>query len=134
MRTLLRSTRLVYTAVTPFGQTGPYAGYQGSDIVLAAMGGQAYVTGDPDRAPVRPSVPQFEQHGAVEAAAQTAIALFHARETGAGQFVDVSSQLATIRTLMNATQYPPLEGYDLTRLLYVSQGDDVGVFPGDDGF
>lgn len=127
---------LVYTAITPFGQTGPYAGYQGSDIVLAAMGGQAYVTGDPDRPPVRPSVPQFEQHGAVEAAAQTAIALFHARETGAGQFVDVSSQLATIRTLMNATQFPALEGYDLTRqggLLAIGAGRFRTIYEVDDG-
>ncbi len=127
---------LVYTAVTPFGQTGPYANYQGPDIVLAAMGGQAYVTGDPDRPPVRPSVPQFEQHGAVEAAAHTAIALYHARETGAGQFVDVSSQLATIRTLMNATQFPPLEGFNLTRqggLLAIGAGRFRTIYEVDDG-
>ena len=127
---------LVYTAVSPFGQTGPYATYEASDIVLAAMGGQAYVTGDPDRPPVRPSVPQFEQHGAVEAAAHTAIALYHARETGAGQFVDVSSQLATIRTLMNATQFPPLEGFNLTRqggLLAIGAGRFRTIYEVEDG-
>ncbi len=127
---------LVYTAVTPFGQTGPYAHHQGSDLVLAAMGGQAYVTGDPDRPPVRPTVPQFEQHGAIEAAAHTAIALFHARETGEGQKVDVSSQLATIRTLMNATQFPPLEGYDLTRqggLLAIGAGRFRTIYEVEDG-
>lgn len=107
--------RIVYTAVTPFGQTGPYATFQGSDLVLAATGGISYLTGDPDRAPVRISVPQFEQHGAVEAVVHTNIALYHAGSTGEGQFVDVSAQLATIRTLMNATPFPELEGYDMTR-------------------
>ncbi len=107
--------RLVYTAVTPFGQTGPYATFQGSDIVLGATGGMAYLTGDPDRPPLRISVPQFEQHGAAEGAVHTNIALYHAAKTGEGQFVDVSAQLATIRTLMNATPFPELEGYDMTR-------------------
>ncbi len=107
--------RLVYTAVTPFGQTGPYATFQGSDLVLAANGGISYLTGDPDRPPVRISIPQFEQHGAAEGAVHTNIALYHAARTGEGQFVDVSAQLATIRTLMNATPFPELEGYDLTR-------------------
>ncbi len=127
---------LVYTAVTPFGQSGPFADYKGPDLVLAAMGGQAYLTGDPDRPPVRPSVPQFEQHGAVEAAAHTAIALYHARETGEGQMVDVSSQLATIRTLMNATQFPALEGYNLTRqggVLAVGLGRFRTIYEVDDG-
>jgi crotonobetainyl-CoA:carnitine CoA-transferase CaiB-like acyl-CoA transferase len=128
---------LVYTAVTPFGQEGPFAGYQGTDLVLAAMGGQAYLTGDPDRPPVRPSVPQFEMHGAAEAAVHTVIALYHALETGEGQFVDVSSQLATIRTLMNATPFPKLEGYDLTRqggLLAVGQGRFRTIYEVDDGY
>ncbi len=107
--------RLVYTAVTPFGQTGPYATFQGSDLVLAATGGMSYLTGDADRPPVRISVPQFEQHGAAEAAVHTNIALYHAASTGEGQFVDVSAQLATIRTLMNATPFPELEGYDISR-------------------
>lgn len=127
---------LVYAAVTPFGQTGPYSSYQGSDLVLAAMGGQAYLTGDPDRPPVRPSVPQFDMHGAVELAVHSVIALYHAMETGEGQLVDVSSQLATIRTLMNATQFPKLEGFDLTRqggLLAIGAGRFRTIYEVDDG-
>lgn len=129
--------RLVYTAVTPFGQDGPFAGYQGPDLVLAAMGGQAYLTGDPERPPVRPSVPQFEMHGAAEAAVHSVIALYHAVETGEGQLVDVSSQLATVRTLMNATPFPKLEGYDLTRqggLLAVGMGRFRTIYAVDDGY
>ena len=107
--------RLVYTAITPFGQTGPYARFQGGDLVLGAMSGAMYLTGDPDRPPVRISVPQYEQHGAAEAALNTLIALYHAGDTGYGQLVDVAALPASIRSLMNATQFPPLEGRDLKR-------------------
>ena len=44
---------LVYCALTPFGQTGPYAHYAASDLVLVAMGGNMASTGDPDRPPLR---------------------------------------------------------------------------------
>jgi benzylsuccinate CoA-transferase BbsE subunit len=32
-------TRLIMTSITPFGQTGPYKDYQGSDLIGMAMGG-----------------------------------------------------------------------------------------------
>ncbi|HEX5365521.1 MAG TPA: CoA transferase [Acidimicrobiales bacterium] len=107
--------RLVVTSVTPFGQDGPYAGWAGPDLVLSAMGGPMWLTGEPDRPPVRISVPQYEMHGAAEGAVATAIALYHAAATGEGQHVDVSCQLAAIRTLMNATAFPYLEGVELSR-------------------
>ena len=42
---------LVYTSITPFGQTGPYAHYAAPDLVAWSMGGMTYVCGDADRAP-----------------------------------------------------------------------------------
>ena len=43
---------LVYCAMTPFGQTGPYANFRARDLVLVAMGGNMAGTGDPGRPPV----------------------------------------------------------------------------------
>lgn len=111
---------LVYTSVTPFGQDGPHAGHAGPDLVLSATGGPMWVTGDRDRPPVRLSVPQYDLHAGAEAAVATMIALYHAAATGEGQHVDVAAQLAAIRTLMNATAFPHLEGVELHR-----QGRDV---------
>ena len=110
--------RLVVTSVTPFGRTGPYpeAGFDGPDLVVSAMCGLMWLCGDPDRAPVRISVPQMFRHAAAEAAAQSLIALFHANRTGVGQHVDVSAQLAGIRTLMNAQAFHLLEGRELVRM------------------
>jgi crotonobetainyl-CoA:carnitine CoA-transferase CaiB-like acyl-CoA transferase len=105
----------VYTSITPFGQRGPYAGFQGPDLVLAALAGPVWLTGERERPPVRISVPQYELHGAAEGAVATMIALYHAAGTGEGQHVDVAAQLAGIRTLMNATAFPLLEGTELRR-------------------
>lgn len=112
---LQRNPRLVVTSISPFGRTGPYAGYLGPDLVVSAMCGLQWLTGDPDRPPVRISVPQLYRHASVEAAAHTVIALHHATRSGHGQHVDVSAQLAGIRTLMNAQAFHLLEHRELTR-------------------
>ena len=101
---------LVLTRVSPFGQEGPYAQFAASDLILAAIGGAAWMTGDSDRAPVRISTPQYFLHAAAEAAVHTTAALYHAAVTGPGQQIDVSAQLATVRTLMNAAFYPHTDG------------------------
>ena len=55
----LRAARpdLVYVAISPFGQTGPYAHHLATDLTLAAMGGAMALNGEPDRRPVRITVP-----------------------------------------------------------------------------
>ena len=106
---------LVYTSITPFGQTGPYARYAAPDLVAWSMGGMAYVCGDADRAPVRVSAPQAELHAAAQAAAGTMAAFWHRQTSGEGQRVDVSMQTAVVWTLMNATPFPPLHGVNVER-------------------
>ena len=43
---------VVTVDVSPFGRTGPYAGWRGSDLAVWALGGYHYFTGAPDREPV----------------------------------------------------------------------------------
>ena len=66
----LRDARpdLVYVAISPFGQNGPYAHHLATDLTLAAMGGAMALNGEPDRRPVRITVPQTWHHAAVEGA------------------------------------------------------------------
>jgi crotonobetainyl-CoA:carnitine CoA-transferase CaiB-like acyl-CoA transferase len=108
---------LIVVSITPFGQTGPYAAYQASDLVGMGLAGFMYVTGDPDRPPVRVGFPHFYLHGA--AAGATAAMLAHAQRclTGAGQHVDVSCQEAVARALANAPA-----GYAIERAVIVRQG------------
>lgn len=106
---------LVVTSISAWGRTGPKADHRATDITISAACGSAWLNGDPDRPPLRSGAPQFWRHAGAEAAVNTLMALHHAVSTGEGQLVDVSAQLAGIRTLMNATGFPPLAGIDIHR-------------------
>ena len=108
--------RLVMVSITAFGQTGPYAGYLASDITGMALGGFMHLTGDPDRAPLRPSFPHFYLHGSAAGAAAAMLAHTHRALTGEGQHVDVSCQQAVARTLAHAPQIWDIEGAVLQRM------------------
>jgi crotonobetainyl-CoA:carnitine CoA-transferase CaiB-like acyl-CoA transferase len=106
---------LVMTSITPFGQSGPYRDFKACDLTLWCLGGMAYVSGDPDRAPVQVSSPQSYLHGAAAAAAATLIALYHRELFGEAQWIDVSIQEAVVHTLMNVVQFWDVCGIVLKR-------------------
>ena len=96
---------LVYVSITPFGQDGPYRDFAATDLTGSALSGFAYLTGDPDRPPLRVSVPQFWTLGGAAGAAGAMTAHAHRINTGRGQHVDVSCQQALTRTLSHAPQF-----------------------------
>jgi crotonobetainyl-CoA:carnitine CoA-transferase CaiB-like acyl-CoA transferase len=67
----------VWVDVTPFGTTGPRAGWAADDLGVMATTGNLAMTGDPDRAPVRCAQPLSHLHGGPEIAlaALTGLAL-----------------------------------------------------------
>lgn len=91
--------RIIMTSITPFGQTGPHRHYKAGDLVVMAMGGLMFITGDPDRPPVRITIPQAGLLTGAHAATGTMIAHYYREVTGEGQQVDVSMQEAVARTL-----------------------------------
>ena len=107
--------RIVYVAITAYGQDGPHADFAASDLTLAAMGGPMSVQGDPNRAPVRLSVPQAWLHASSEAAVGAMTA--HARmvRIGEAQFVDVSAQTAMVWTMFHARVAHAIWGFDFNR-------------------
>lgn len=96
---------LIWVSITPFGQDGPYRNYKDSDLVCTAFGGIMYITGDPDRPPVRISLPQAYLHAGAEASAGAMLALFHRDKTGKGQYVDVSVQKSLLWAMIIARPY-----------------------------
>jgi benzylsuccinate CoA-transferase BbsE subunit len=102
--------RLVYCALTPFGLTGPYAHYRAHDLVVVAMGGNASMTGDPDRAPLRCTMPTSTFHAGAEAAVGIAMALFAREKSGRGQLVDVSARECQLATLVTGAGQYALSG------------------------
>ncbi|HKX18143.1 MAG TPA: CoA transferase [bacterium] len=107
--------RLVVTSITPFGQTGPYAGYHSSDLVAMAMSGFMSLVGEPGRPPLRVSLPQAPMWAGMHAAAGTLIAHYAREATGRGQHVDASTQAALLWALANAPAYWSLGRNDLHR-------------------
>lgn len=100
---------LIHVSITPYGQDGPKAQDQVSDLVLMAAGGYLALTGDDDRAPVRISLPQAWHHGAADAAGAALIALFERQhgEHGHGQFVDVSVQASVLQATQSMVLAAP---------------------------
>lgn len=83
--------RLVYCAISGYGQDGPYRDLVGHDINYMGYGGALSVTGRRGGAPVTPGVQVADLGGgSLLAAFAIAAALHHRRDSGEGQFIDVS--------------------------------------------
>jgi formyl-CoA transferase len=82
---------LVMVRLSGFGQTGPYKDRRGFGAIGESMGGLRYITGFPDRPPVRTGISIGDSIAALWAAIGALMALRH-REVngGAGQVVDVA--------------------------------------------
>ena len=85
---------LIYVAITPFGSSGPKAGWAATDVTVAASAGPMVQSGDTDRAPLRVGLPQTGLHAGAEAAIGVLTALHERKRSGLGQFIDVSAQAA----------------------------------------
>ena len=107
--------RIIMTSITPFGQTGPYKDFPGSELTIWAMGGLMFYCGDQDRSPVTISFPQACLHAGGAAAQGTMIALYHQQLTGQGQHVDVSVLESILSNLMHIRPFWELNGIQLHR-------------------
>jgi len=106
---------IIMTSITPFGQTGPYAHYKGTDMVLQGMGGLMNLLGDPDRPPVRIGQPQAYFLGSLHGALGSIMAHYYRQSTGQGQQVDVSCRDALMLNLMFYCEYWDILKYNASR-------------------
>ena len=90
---------LVMVRISGFGQTGPMRLQPGFGAIAEAMGGMRYVTGDPDRPPMRANLSLGDSIAALHATMGALMALRHRDATGGrwngeqggeGQVVDVA--------------------------------------------
>jgi len=81
---------LVKTAISNFGQTGPYRDFKATEIVLHAMGPHMVTEGEPDREPLRFPGYKSQYLAGSHAATATMGALLGSLASGSGQEVDVS--------------------------------------------
>lgn len=94
--------RLVYCAISGFGQTGPASGEAGYDGKIQAMSGIMAITGHAEMGPARAGFAVCDILSGATGAFAISSALFQRTHTGRGQFIDVSMLEASLAFL--ATQ------------------------------
>ncbi|MGV8073484.1 MAG: CaiB/BaiF CoA transferase family protein [Syntrophobacteraceae bacterium] len=125
--------KLVHTAITLFGSTGPYANYPGSDLTCSALSGFTYLAGLDNDKPVRAPDDQAYRTAEAHAAVASSIALFFAMKTGIGQFIDVSCMESIASAHENAAQTLDLEGVVRRGVGGPTAGGYMGTFRCNDG-
>jgi crotonobetainyl-CoA:carnitine CoA-transferase CaiB-like acyl-CoA transferase len=91
--------RLVYCAISGFGQDGPLAAQPAYDQIVQGLAGIMSVTGDAASAPLRAGFPVSDTLGGMTAAFAIAAALAGRGNTGEGRFIDVSMLEASLAAM-----------------------------------
>jgi crotonobetainyl-CoA:carnitine CoA-transferase CaiB-like acyl-CoA transferase len=113
--------RLIYCAISGFGQTGPDALKPAYDQIIQGMSGEMAINGDEQVTPLRAGFPVCDTVGGLNAAFALMAALYHRERTGEGQCIDV----ALLDSIM------PLMGWVVANLLI---GGQQPVLMGNDNF
>ena len=84
--------RIILVSITPYGQTGPRAQWQATNLTSFASGGQMALTGDPHREPLVNGGYQAEYQTGFQAFAAAATAAHNADVLEVPQHIDISAQ------------------------------------------
>jgi formyl-CoA transferase len=111
--------RIIFCAISGFGQTGPDALKPAYDQIIQGLSGTMAVNGDERLNPLRCGFPICDTVGGLNAAFEILAALYYRERTGQGQFIDVAL-LDSIMPLMGwvaanlliGCQQPALMGND----------------------
>lgn len=97
----LRTTnpKLVYCAISGFGQTGPMRTRPAYDQIIQGLSGMSAATGTPETAPLRVGFPVCDTLGGMTAAMAINGALVARSRTGEGAYLDVSMLESSLTAL-----------------------------------
>lgn len=116
-----RNERLIYCALSGYGQTGPYANLVGHDVNYLAVAGALGITGVRGGPPVIPGFQLADfAGGGLLAALGILLALEARHKTGRGQYVDIAMTDGTVAVIANLLSSffggspPPERGNALT--------------------
>jgi crotonobetainyl-CoA:carnitine CoA-transferase CaiB-like acyl-CoA transferase len=127
--------RLIYCAVSGFGQTGPERGGAGYDGKMQAMSGIMAITGHEASGPTRAGFAVCDVLSGATAAFGVSSALFQRNATGKGQFVDVSMLEASLAFLSGQVADYSVAGHrqQLSGNQAVSRKATANLFKAGDG-
>jgi len=107
--------RLVYASITAYGQNGPYRDRPGYDMVLSAVGGLMYITGEKDGNPCKVGVAITDVLTGVYASGAITSALLWRERSGKGQYLDISLLDVQVSGLANIASNYLVAGKEATR-------------------
>lgn len=82
--------QIVYCSISAFGQDGPMRDQPAHDLSVLALSGALSLTGDAERGPALPSIPAADMASSLMALSGILMALLRAKQTGQGDYVDIS--------------------------------------------
>jgi crotonobetainyl-CoA:carnitine CoA-transferase CaiB-like acyl-CoA transferase len=128
--------RLIYCAISGFGQTGPARDGAGYDGKMQAMSGIMAITGHQETGPTRAGFAICDVLSGATAAFGVSSALFQRHQTGKGQFVDVSMLEASLAFLSGQIADYSIAGHrqQLSGNQAVSRKATANLFQAGDGY
>ena len=81
---------LIYCSITGYGKNGPYSERSGYDFMIQAQGGLLSITGPEDGPPSKVGVAIVDITAGLHATSAILAALYHRKETGEGQHIDIA--------------------------------------------
>jgi CoA:oxalate CoA-transferase len=82
--------RLIWCAISGFGQDGPYRDKPAYDMIVQALSGGMSITGEPGRGPVRAGIPIGDIAAGMYAVIAILAAVNRRHATGEGETIDIS--------------------------------------------
>lgn len=135
-RLAAKSPPLVIVSVTPFGLTGERSRWRAGDLVCQAMSGMIGYYGYRNERPARFGPHQASELSGLAAALAALIGLFQARQSGAGEAIDIAAErvcaLVTLQ-MQNASIYHQFGFKRLRHERGAGAEGDGGVFEACDG-
>jgi crotonobetainyl-CoA:carnitine CoA-transferase CaiB-like acyl-CoA transferase len=138
---------VILTQITPFGNWGPYSGYEAGDLSLFHMSANAHgmlgPVADPDsEPPIRAGGHQADQVAGISATTATLAALFRLRTTGQGCHLMVSSfeamatqSIAGLSNIAFGRESPTRQAAEIREASIGGQVAAIGgVLPCNDGY
>jgi crotonobetainyl-CoA:carnitine CoA-transferase CaiB-like acyl-CoA transferase len=128
--------RLIYCAISGFGQTGPERSGAGYDGKIQALSGIMSITGHAETGPTRAGFAVCDVLSGATAAFGVSSALFQRTHTGKGQLVDVSMLEATLAFLSGQVADYSVAGHrqQLSGNQAVSRRPTANLFKAGEGY
>lgn len=96
-----RNPRLIYCAITGYGQTGPYRDRPGYDFIIQAQGGIMSITGPVEGPPMKVGLAIVDVTAGMFATIAILAALWERERSGEGQFIDIALLDSHVAWLIN---------------------------------